>query len=311
MGDSLPALSAIMVIPDTVETIRKTLSYLQKQSVAQLIEIVFVMPVSCKFDIDRGELGCFHSWQTVTVEKVKSISHGFTAGIFNARAPIVALTEDHSFPDIHWAELFIKNHQQPWAVVGPSMRNANPDSSVSWADFYQAYGDWSHPVSSGQVRHLPGHNSSYKRDILLSFGEKLYILMQSESVLHRHLQEKGYSLFQEIGTCTSHLNFSSWSTWIPVRYYAGREFAATWAEWWPWYRRFLFTIASPGIPLLRFWRIRKNIKRGKITKSLYFRLLSPLIIGLLLDGLGQMIGYAFGIGTAAEKMLQYEFHRIR
>ncbi len=305
-----PALSAIVVIPDKYETVRKTIHCLQKQTAAKQIEIVIVTPGPAG-DIIEDELKVFHSRQIVPVEKVRSISGGFTAGILKATAPLVALTEDHSFPDNHWAELFIENHRQPWAAVGPGMQNANPDNPVSWADFFQAYGDWCLPINSGPMRHLPGHNSCYKKEILLSFGEKLPVLMQAESILHRHLTAKGYKLFLEPGTYTSHQNFNSWAVWIPARFYAGREFAGTWSAWWPWYRRLMFTVASPGIPFLRFSRIQKNIKRAKIPPSLHRRLLPALIIGLLLDGLGQMIGYAFGIGGAAEKMVHYEFHRVK
>lgn len=305
-----PALSAIVVIPDKFETVRKTLRCLQKQTVAKQMEIVIVTP-GPDGDIVEDELKAFHSWQIVPADKIRSISGGFTTGILKAKAPLVALTEDHSFPDINWAELFIKNHRQPWAAVGPSMRNANPDNPVSWADFFQAYGDWSQSLHSGEMRHLPGHNSCYKKDILLSFGERLPVLMQAESILHRHLTAKGYKLFLEPDTCTSHQNFNSWAVWIPARYYAGREFAGTWATWWPWYRRLMFTVASPGIPFLRFARIQKNIKRNKIPRSLHRRLMPALIVGLLLDGIGQMVGYAFGIGIAAEKMVQYEFHRVK
>jgi hypothetical protein len=307
---SVPALSAIVVIPDKFETVRKTLHCLQQQTAAKLMEIVIVAPDSGR-EIVEDELKSFHSWQIVPVDKVHSISGGFTAGILKARAPLVALTEDHSLPDIYWAELFIRDHRQPWAAVGPSMQNANPDSPVSWADFFQAYGDWTRPINPGEVRHLPGHNSCYKREILLSFGEKLPILMQAESILHRHLTAKGHKLFLEPGTCTSHQNFNSWSTWIPARYYAGREFAGTWAKWWPWYRRAVFTIASPGIPFLRFSRIQKNINRNNVSSRLYWRLLPALIVGLILDGIGQIVGYAAGIGDAGEKMVYYEFHRVK
>lgn len=309
-SQEIPALSAIVVVPDKFETIKKTLRCLQQQTVVKQIEIVIVAPASAQ-DINKDELETFHSWQVVTIDKVRSISGGFTAGILQAKAPLVALTEDHSFPDIQWAELFIKNHREPWAAVGPSMCNANPDNSVSWADFFQAYGDWSQPENSGPVRHLPGHNSCYKRDILLSLREKLPILMQAESILHRHLTAKGHQLFLEPATCTSHQNFNSWSIWIPARFYAGREFAGIWAQWWPWYRRAAFTIASPGIPFLRFSRIQRNIKRNRISRSLHWRLLPALITGLILDCFGQMTGYALGIGNAAEKMVQYEFHRVK
>jgi hypothetical protein len=246
-----PALAAIVVIPDSYDTVRCTMSQLQGQTAAGQIEIVFIVPSQQQLSLDESGLACFHSWHIVEVGTVTSIARAFAAGIGHAHAPVVALTEDHSFPDANWAEVLIVAHRQPWAAVGPSMRNGNPDTMLSWADFYQAYGEWSQPISSQAVRHLPGHNSSYKRDILLTYGKQLEVLMRAESVLHRHLRAQGHELLLESGTCTSHLNFASWSSWIPARFYTGRQFAATWAIAWSWYRRLLFTAAAPLIPWVR------------------------------------------------------------
>jgi len=305
-----PALAAIVVVPDSYDTVRRTMSHLQVQTAVEQIEIIFVAPSHKQLGLDESELTCFHSWHVVEVGTVTSIARAFVAGIRQAHAPIVALTEDHSFPDANWAEVLIAAHQQPWTAVGPSMCNGNPNTMLSWADFYQAYGEWSQPISSGAVRHLPGHNSSYKRDILLAYGNQLEDLMQAESVLHRHLRARGYKLLLESRICTKHLNFDSWLFWIPEQYYAGRQFAATWALAWSWPRRLLFTVASPLIPWVRLWRVQKRVRRGQ-PLSFLFRLLPILIVGLLMHGFGQMVGFAAGYGDSTQKAAKYEFHRMQ
>lgn len=304
-----PALAAIVVIPDTYDTVRRTMSHLKAQTAAKHIEIILVVPSQQQLQLDESELACFHNWQVVEVGVVTSKKIGFVAGIRRAHAPIVALTEDHSFPDANWAEVLIDAHKQPWAVVGPSMRNGNPDTMISRADYYQAYGEWTHPISSGPVRHLPGNNSSYKRDILLKLGDKLEDLMQAESILHRSLREQGYELLLESRTCTSHFNFSTWSSLIPLRYYVGRQFASTWAKSWSWPRRLLFTAASPLIPWVRLWRVQKQIRRLQ-HGSLLLRVLPVLLAGLLVEGLGHMVGYALGAGNCIESLEEYEYHRV-
>jgi hypothetical protein len=304
-----PTLAAIVVVPDTYDTVRRTMSHLKAQTVAEQVEVILVAPSYQQLQLDESELACFHSWQVVEVGVVTSKKLGFIAGMRRAHAPIVALTEDHSFPDANWAEVLIDAHKQSWAVVGPSMRNGNPDNIVSRADFYQAYGEWAQPILSGSVRHLPGNNSSYKRDILLKLGDKLEDLMQAESILHRSLREQGYELLLESRTCTSHLNFSTWSSWIPVRYYIGRQFASTWAKSWPWPRRLLFTVASPLIPWVRLWRVQKQIRRLQ-HGSLLLRVLPVLLAGLLIEGLGHMAGFALGAGNCIESLEEYEYHRV-
>ena len=304
-----PALSAIVVIPDSYDTVRCTMGHLQVQTAVEQIEIVFVGPTHKQLGLDESELECFHSWQVVEVGVVTSKARGFVAGIRQAHAPIVALTEDHSFPDANWAELMIAAHQQPWAAVGPSMKNGNPNTMLSWADFYQAYGEWTHPILSGPVRLLPGHNSSYKRDILLSYGNQLESLMEAENVLHRNIRAQGYELLLESKTCTSHLNFVTWSSWLPKRYYTGRQVASTWSKTWSWPRCLLFTIASPLIPWIRLWRIQRNVRRGQPTSFLL--LLMPIsIVGQLIEGIGYMMGFAAGPGDSIEKVEKYEYHRV-
>jgi len=302
-----PDLSAIVVIPDSYDTVRSVMANLRAQSSARKVEIVFVVASDRKFTIEETELSCFHSCSIVEVDRIKSISFGFVAGIRHANASIVALTEDHSFPDEKWADTFITAHRQPYAVVGPGMKNGNPDTLLSWADFYQAYGEWTMPVETGEVRHLPGHNSSYKRDILLSFGPLLDVLTEAESVLHRHLREQGYRLLLNTGTCTTHINFNTWAQWIPARYHTGRQFAATWSHNWSRRRRLLFTAGSVAIPFIRTWRVSRRILRCSSTGFLIR--VSPIIfIGFVFEGIGHMLGYARGAGDSAEKVAKYDIN---
>lgn len=304
-----PTLAAIVVVPDTYDTVRHTMCHLKAQTVAEQIEIVLVVPSHQQLQLDDSELACFHSWQVIEVGAVTSKARGFVTGIRHAHAPVVALTEDHSFPDANWAEVMIAAHQKPWAAVSPSMRNGNPNTMLSWADFYQAYGEWAQPILSGSVRHLPGHNSSYKREILLSYGNQLESLMEAENVLHRYMKAEGYELLLESKTCTSHLNFGTWSSWLPKRYYTGRQVASTWSKTWSWPRRLLFTIASSLIPWIRLWRIQRNVRRRQPTSFLLL-LMPLLIVGLLIEGIGYMMGFAAGTGDSIEKMEKYEYHRI-
>ena len=303
-----PALSAIVVIPDKYDTVRRTVQHLQAQTAARQIEIVLVIPSGQQAAVDESEFACFHSWQVVEIGTLESKARGYVAGIRKANAPVIALTEDHSYPDSQWAELFIAAHRQPWAAVGPCMRNANPGSLLGWADFYQAYGEWAPPAVSGEVRSLPGHNSSYKKEILLSYGDQLDDLMEAESVLHHQLVTKGHRLFLESGTCTAHMNFGTWSSWLPKRYYTGRQFSSTWAKWWPWYRRLFYTCASPLIPFIRTWRIQRRIYRRQ-SIGMFIKLLPVLFGGLLVESVGYMAGYAAGAGDSIEKADRYEYHR--
>ena len=144
------------------------------------------------------------------------------AGIRVARAPIVVLAEDHSFPEPGWAEALLAGHAEgTWAAVGPVVCNANPATAVSWANFLLEYGPWTESAPRGAATHLPGHNSSYRRGLLLAYGEKLEALMEAESILQWDLRHNGHQLLLEPAARTHHLNFSRLSSSIKLRFNGG------------------------------------------------------------------------------------------
>jgi GT2 family glycosyltransferase len=308
-----PDMSVVIVTPDTYETIRKTIASLQKQTVKDRLEIVIVAPSIEKLGLIDIELEVFYQFRVVEVGTLRSIGSANAAGIRHASTPVVALAEDHAFPDPTWAEALIKAHRQPWAAVGPAVHNGNPATQVSWADLFIGYGPWLEPAAAGVVDFLPGHNSSYKRAILLEYGPELEAMMEAETVLHWSLRSKGYQLYLEPAAKLSHLNFSRLSSWIPVQFHAGRVFAAARAqnERWSLFRRLLFTCGGPLIPLVRLWRIVGQVQRRRRQNHRFVTILPALVFGLVLDGIGQVFGYAFGAGTSKQKLSKYEFHRTR
>jgi len=58
-------------------------------------------------------------------------------------------------------------------------------------------------------------------------------------------------------------------------------------------------------------RILRELCQPGRQKQLLPRILPSLIIGLAVDGIGEMLGYALGIGDALEKLTDMEFHRER
>jgi hypothetical protein len=233
------------------------------------------------------------------------------AGVRQASASLVALAEDHSYPDAHWAEALIAAHRGPWAVAGPAMCNANPESTLSWANLAVEYGPWLHPASGGEVDHLPGHNSCYKRDLLLAYGSQLETMLEAESVLHWDLRGKGHQLYLEPKAKTFHLNYSLTVPTILLRFLGGRLFAASRARSWSTVRRLLYCAASPLIPLVRLRRVWRDLRRASMSSRLPRHILPVLAFTLACDAAGEMIGYLFGSGQTMRKLSDMEFHRDR
>jgi GT2 family glycosyltransferase len=306
-----PEMSVVIVTPDHYDTISRTIRYLRAQTVGERLEFVIVAPSADTLEVNEAELKDFFQFRVVEVGEIRSIAQANAAGIRQASAPVVAFIEEHSYPEPGWAEALIEAHRQPWAAVGPVVRNANPGSLVSWADFLIAYGPWMDPSPAGVVDFLPGHNSSYKRAILLDYGPELEAMLESESVLHWDLQAKGYPLYLEPAAKISHLNFGILSSWIPAQFYNGRLFAATRARRWLPLRRLLYTGGAPLIPVVRFRRALQQLRRSDRRRNLPPGVLPTLILGLVVSAVGEMMGYALGAGDAKQKLSNFEFHRYR
>jgi glycosyltransferase involved in cell wall biosynthesis len=304
-----PLISVILITPDSYQNLATTIRVLRAQTIRERIEIVIVAADADSLGLKREELQMFAGVQVVLLGKIRCIGASYAAGVRRATAPIVVFGEDHSFPRPDWAEKLIEAHQQPWAAVGPQVYNANPGTKVARADYLIAYGQWGPPVAAGEVEHLPGHNSSYKRAVLLQYGDDLDDMLEAESVLHWDLRRRGHHLYLETGARTSHMNFSRFSSWTITQFQAGLVFAAFRAhnERWPLSRRLFFAMAAPLIPFVRLRRIMRSTGNLKGKRNL----LPILAFGLGLDGVGQMLGYALGRTLAVHRFTYFEFKRVR
>jgi len=309
--NSLPAMSVIVVTPDSYETVRKTIRHLRAQKIRDRLEIVLVVPSLDKLGLDEKELGDFLQYSTVAVGHMRSTARARAAGVRKASAPIVAFAEDHAFPAPGWAEALILAHKREWAAVGPVMANANPGSLTSWANLLVEYGPWLEPLAGGEAEHLPGHNGSYKRDLLLEYGDRLEAMLDAETILQWDLRRRGHRLYLEPKARTFHENFTAPLSSTILRFYGGRLFAASRARDWSVWRRLLFTCGSPLIPLVRFSRLVRELGRIDRPRHLLPRVAPMLFIALLCDGAGEMVGYAFGAGRAMSVLSDMEFHRER
>ncbi len=302
-------MSVVIATPDRYDTIRKTIACLRAQSVRADLEIVMVAPARRSLQFDPAELEPFAGHRVVEIGPIDSIGRANAAGVRAASAPIVALAEDHCFPEPGWAEALIAAHAEDWAAVGPGVRNANPSTSVSWADLFIGYGPWLLPGEAGEAAFLPGHNTSYKREVLLAYGDALASMLEAETLLHWDLRGRGYRLLFEPTAVVAHTNFSLWRSWIPIQFYNGWMFAGARQKAMPFWKRLVYMLGSPLIPVVRLARIAAPLRPGRLLRE-FASCSHALVIGLALDALGQMVGYATGPGDARDRVARYEFHRV-
>ena len=307
---SSPALSVILPTATDFQAIRITVAALSEQTARERIELVIVAPDDCP-DVIDSEVAGFARVKIVNGGTVLTSNKSRAAGIRYATAPIVALSEDHSFPDPGWAEALIAAHEGGYAAVGPVLRSGNPRSMQSWANFLLEYSPWFEGTTRSEVDDLPGHNSSYRLELLLAYGDRLDEMFEIEAVIQRDLRAAGHRMLLEPAACTSHVNFSSFFPSLKLRFNAGRSFAGYRKTGWSVGTRISYILGAPLIPVIRLARITSLIRRSKSYSWLLPRVLPHLCISLIADGLGELIGYLAGPGNAPGVLGEIEFDRGR
>lgn len=304
-----PAISVILATPGPAGTIAATLDALRAQTISNRLELVVVVESKDRLALDPVMVAGFYGVQVVEVGVIRSIAHADAHGVRAASAPIIVFAEDHAFPEPTWAWALLEAHRGPWAAVGPLMLNANPGTAVSCADLLLGYGPWLDPAKCGERSHLAGHNSSYKRRSLLEYGSTLEEMLTSETLLQWDMTKKGLRLYQSGAVRTRHTNFSLITPFAVASFSNGRAFGAARSLHWSIGRRAVFALASPLIPAVRFSKIIRETKASPALRNTMRRALPALALGLLLDGLGQMLGYALGPGSSARRLKKVEFNR--
>ena len=304
-----PEMSVLIVTPDDYRTIRRTVRHLAAQTIRHRLELVVVAPSRDTLGLVEDEVEGFHGVRVVEVGEVTTVARMKAQGLRAASAPYVAFAEDHCYPEPEWAALLLAAHREGWAAVGPTMCNANPSGTVSWAGLYLNYGCCLAPSAAGEAGGLPWHNVSYRRELLLQYGEELPGLLAVEGLLLEDLRAKGHGLYFEAAARTSHVQISRLSSWVRHAFWGGRLFGSARArrKRWPAWRRLVYACGSPLIPFVRLRRtLPKFYRTGR--RELVPRVLPAMFAGLIPHAFGEAAGYALGAGDAER---QYSFYEMR
>ena len=290
---------------------RRLFRYLAEQTIRERIEIVLVGESRTRLGVDDGAFCGFGGHQVIEVGPIAGLNTPRMIGIRAARAPIVALTEDHCFPAPDWAEALVGAHRGPWAAVGPAVGLANPQRYRAWANYVLQYGPWAQPTASGEREDLPGHNSSYKRALLLEFGDRLADCLVADTILHWELRQRGHRLFLDNAARVHHVFVSRLSPFLAENYDIGRLFAASRSREWSVFARMIYTLGSPAIPFVRFVRTLRSMQERGWLGALLPGILPSLASALAVSAVGEFMGYAFGLGLAVMNTVNLDVRRDR
>lgn len=312
-----PPLLSVILATDCYETIRPVVRHLRRQTIRDRLEVVIVIPAAAPLDGGEPELGepelaGFASVDVVRIETVYPLGWARAAGVRSARAPLVFIGETHTYPHPTWAEALVEAHAGPWAGVIPGFGNANPRGALSAAIFLLDYGRWLYRLAPHETTLAPTHNVAYKRQALLDLGGELDDALTFGHRLTDLFHAAGLRLSFQPAARIDHLNVARWRPWVEERLLGGVLIAGLRARRWSPWRRLVYFCGAPLIPVVLLLRLREPVRAAWREEDFPAGALPALVAATVISALGEMIGYARGVGrSVGPRMTELEVHKVR
>ncbi len=255
--------------------------------------------------------GNFWQIHQVIIEEGESLNDARAGAVVAAQGDMVVFAEDHTQLSGPWVETLLRLYADSRiSAIGWTIQPGHLKTITSWSGFLVEYGWWGPGVASGApVTHLPGHNSSYRRSRLLSYGADLNRLMLAEAFLHWDLARQGDLLYFTTDIHSVHFEpYTLRELWLADFWY-GWNFADTRQTFarWGYGKRLLYAAAIWLKPLVR-WRELLRIPRHHAfyPRGILWRCALPISITFYISTLGECLGHLFGTAGATKKLEEYE-----
>ncbi len=237
------------------------------------------------------------SVQLLSFDEPTAIPELRAAGIGAARAPYVALIEDHCIVSNGWAQGLVDSQRAGHSVVGGAIRNGACQRLRDWAAFFCEYSEHMEPMPAGAVDSLPGMNVAYDRKAI-SAMDSLLKEGRWESWLHPHLRRSGFEFHCDPRVTIEHAKSFGFREFASQRYHYSRSHAGMLNDQLGRPRRLLYTLGAPALVPLLFLRIARNVFRKRRNRR-QFLLATPLVlVYLAIWAFGEGVGYALGGGRS-------------
>ncbi len=180
---------------------------------------------------------------------------------------------------------------------------------MSRACLVNDYGSWLAPAPHGPATHAPGHNISYKRDVLTAFGDRLDRLLTPDFNLHEELRRAGRMMFVESRAVIGHENFERFGGPVRAHYVYMRLLAGRRAELGNWSRgRRVFYAAAGlvGAPAIGIWRLYGGLRGRTALVPLFIAALPVVLVMRVLTAVGESVGYFAGEGHSERELHYWE-----
>ena len=307
---TIDAARISVIIIDLYGDLGTSVRALAAQTRTDEIELVVITPDGDPAPVRARypELERFRECRFAAAGAIASGAALLAIGMRAARAPVVAYCEDHVFPEADWVAARLAAHDAGATVVGSVLRNANPESPVSWAVLLHDFGPFVAPVAGGPAHELPWHQCSYLRDAL-PLGPELPKLLENEGLLHADLRKAGHELVLESACVARHLNPSRWTSLVSASWQGGLIWGAGRAshERWSVRRRAYQLLLTPHT-IARQLRSRLADLR-RVVPERRRSILPGLALSITVHAVGEAVGLLIGAGDAELRRTDIELNR--
>jgi hypothetical protein len=305
-------LLAIVLVTDTYDTIRGVIAALNRQQSPDRVEIVIALPHGAARGIRHAELSGFARTVTVPVDAVVPLAPARAAAIRAAAARFVFIGETHTYAEPGFVDAIAAAFDDhSCAAVVPAVVNANPQGLSSWVAYTFDYASWGPHRKSGWISDPLTHNVAYRRDVLMSLGDRLAAAVDGfEEAMWPELTRLGHRAWFAAEARLQHLNVGTPRGLLLERLACGATLGASRAARWTRPRRALYALASPLLVVV----LAVRALRGGIGAVPASRVV-PVVFGVLLSAMtkvaGEVAGYAGLKLTALQEIeAEYEIHKV-
>lgn len=222
-------------------------------------------------------------------------------GFALAKAPAVAVIEDHVIVPQDWARRMLDALDEGHDVVGGAIENAATERHVDWAAFLCEYSASLPPLPSGPSGGVPGNNAIYRKSVLDHY-QSVIAENKWENRLHDAMRADGIQLIMRPDIVVGHkMHYTFW-LYFSQRFLYSRSYAGARVSGAPLGRRLAIGAAAFALPPLIFYRTVSRIVSKRQHLGHLVRSLPLLSLFVLSWGAGEVVGYWFGAGNSLSKV---------
>ena len=294
-----PQLTVIIPAVNGWPDLDRCLGALEKERASTVLEVL--VPERRGADV-RDAAAKRYPWATIMpVSADTSIPRMRAAAMHAARAPKVAVIEDHVIVPAGWARAMIDACDAGHRVVGGGLVNAATDRLVDWAAWLCEYNHLAAPMASGKVDGIHGNHTVYDRALLQQFSQVIDS-GRWEDALHGAVRDSGVDLWARPDIVAGHQKHYTVWEYTSQRFLYSRAYAAMRARDTGLARRVAYGAAAFALPPLLFARIASRVWRGGLYRAHLIPSLPFLVVFVVAWGLGEVAGAWFGDGGALARV---------